>query len=387
MMLKKFVAIFISISFIFCTGSLILAADNPQDAITSSRLKFQQLNANIMDTNKQISEINIKIGQLNKNISKNNIEINENNAAIAIEKTHMEQLLLDVTNTQELANKRLRAMYINGYDENFMIILLSSTSFSDFFNKFDAIKSIINYDQKIFNKLMDKKKVLNESISSLKAKDEKLQALKASNSAILKEMNENKTSLQALVTQFNAEKFSVLDIIKQNEEKLIAHSISIIDSQNPTISDLGDAVTTLNSLVSQLTTESVKNKAKSYIVNGNKKLSELIAKNGSQSVNTGIVYKASFNMSATAYTGGTVTALGLKPVRNEASLSTIAVDPSIIPLGTKVYIPGYGNAICSDTGGAIKGNIIDLYMNTEDDCFSWGRRNVIVYVIAYPGEW
>ena len=50
-------------------------------------------------------------------------------------------------------------------------------------------------------------------------------------------------------------------------------------------------------------------------------------------------------MNATAYTGGGITAMGLKPVRNLSGISTIAVDPSVMPLGTKVYIPGYGNAI------------------------------------------
>ena len=92
-------------------------------------------------------------------------------------------------------------------------------------------------------------------------------------------------------------------------------------------------------------------------------------------------------MQATAYSGGTITAMGLPAVRNPNGISTIAVDPSVIPLGSKVYIPGYGYAIASDTGGAIKGNIIDLFMNSEQACLNWGRRPVTVYIIAYPGQW
>lgn len=68
-------------------------------------------------------------------------------------------------------------------------------------------------------------------------------------------------------------------------------------------------------------------------------------------------------------------------------MSTIAVDPSVIPLGSKVYVDGYGYAIAADTGGAIKGNIIDLYLNTSSECTSWGRRPVNVLIVAYPGEW
>ena len=98
-------------------------------------------------------------------------------------------------------------------------------------------------------------------------------------------------------------------------------------------------------------------------------------------------YKATYTMEATAYAGDTITATGATPVRNPNGLSTIAVDPSIIPLGSKVYIPGYGEAIAADTGGAIKGHRIDLFLNSENECENWGRQNVTLYVLAYPGEW
>lgn len=61
---------------------------------------------------------------------------------------------------------------------------------------------------------------------------------------------------------------------------------------------------------------------------------------------------------------------------------TCAVDPSVIPLGTKLYIEGYGYAIANDVGGAIKGNIVDLYMEDPSQCYAWGARTVNVYVIG-----
>lgn len=98
-------------------------------------------------------------------------------------------------------------------------------------------------------------------------------------------------------------------------------------------------------------------------------------------------YISNFIMESTAYTGGTITATGTAPVRNEGGLSTVAVDPSVIPLGSLLYIDGYGYAIAADTGGAIQGNIVDLYLNSYDECMNWGRQNVSVYLIAYPGQW
>lgn len=96
------------------------------------------------------------------------------------------------------------------------------------------------------------------------------------------------------------------------------------------------------------------------------------------------------SVTATAYTAGTsnVTATGRQAIRNTEGISTIAVDPSVIPLGSLVYVEGYGKAIAADTGSAIKGNRIDIYLNSESECRGYGRKSGIeVGIIAYPGEW
>ena len=110
---------------------------------------------------------------------------------------------------------------------------------------------------------------------------------------------------------------------------------------------------------------------------------QVYASRGGESIN----YKEKLNCVATAYSGDRTTATGRSPVRNPGGMSTIAVDPSFIPLGSKVYVEGYGYAIAADTGGAIKGNIIDLFLNSSSECWSLGRRPVTVLVVAYPGEW
>lgn len=79
---------------------------------------------------------------------------------------------------------------------------------------------------------------------------------------------------------------------------------------------------------------------------------------------------------ATAYTWtGCRTATGIWPSRG-----TIAVDPRVIPLGTELHIEGYGPAVAADTGGAIQGQRIDLYMDTKHECLQWGRRKVEVKI-------
>ena len=59
---------------------------------------------------------------------------------------------------------------------------------------------------------------------------------------------------------------------------------------------------------------------------------------------------------------------------------TIAVDPDVIPLGSKVFIPGRGVFVAEDTGGAIRGNRVDLYLDSVAEAKSFGRQQLIIYV-------
>ena len=59
----------------------------------------------------------------------------------------------------------------------------------------------------------------------------------------------------------------------------------------------------------------------------------------------------------------------------------VAVDPRVIPLGTRLYIPGYGHAIADDIGGAIKGNRIDLAYGSHREAMDFGRQQVTVYIL------
>lgn len=90
-------------------------------------------------------------------------------------------------------------------------------------------------------------------------------------------------------------------------------------------------------------------------------------------------------VTATAYTancngcsGITATGINLKANPNQ---KVIAVDPSVIPLGSKVYVEGYGTAIAGDTGGAIKGNKIDVFVPSHSDAVNFGVKTVKIKVL------
>jgi 3D (Asp-Asp-Asp) domain-containing protein len=78
-------------------------------------------------------------------------------------------------------------------------------------------------------------------------------------------------------------------------------------------------------------------------------------------------------VSATAYTLPGHTATGA-PV----GYGVVAVDPSVIPLGTRMTIPGYGEGVAADTGGTIQGSVIDLWFPTAAQAAAWGRRTITI---------
>lgn len=84
-------------------------------------------------------------------------------------------------------------------------------------------------------------------------------------------------------------------------------------------------------------------------------------------------------MVATAYTAECAGCSGMTAIGRRAGHGIVAVDPRVIPLGTRLFIPGYGVAVAGDTGGAIHGNRIDLGFDTQRDALLFGRREITVY--------
>lgn len=90
-------------------------------------------------------------------------------------------------------------------------------------------------------------------------------------------------------------------------------------------------------------------------------------------------------VSSTAYTASCkgcsgVTSTGVN-LKSNPGAKIIAVDPSVIPLGSKVYVEGYGYAVAADKGGAIKGNKIDVFFSSKNDAYRWGVKQVKIRVL------
>lgn len=114
----------------------------------------------------------------------------------------------------------------------------------------------------------------------------------------------------------------------------------------------------------------------------NLKKSSLNTKEAIGTVN-GQPYSMMISATATAYCDKGITASGLR-----SQVGVVAVDPRVIPLGTRLYIESadgtwsYGVCVAGDTGGAIKGNIVDLFYDSYNQCIQFGRRGCNIYVLA-----
>lgn len=383
---KKIISFLLSLFLIFNISTIAFASKD----LDESKDKFNQVSSSIKEIDNEIANLTDEINSLEKNIKDNENKITDVEKEISFTESKVKTLQEEISEGEEILSKRIREMYKSGSYSNLELVsfIFEAESLSDLFDRIYASQTMIKMDKKLIEENKTKVTILNKSIDTIKEKKASLQAINEDINKSLSEVKEKSKEVSNKRLELTTQRDNLSEEIKENEENLIAHQISIVYSSNPTAAQLNDAILNLKGLLPQISTSSVKSKINSAISEAKYKLS-LIPKddsNSSENNNSGD-YKATYTMEATAYYGHTITAMGTVPVRDPNGLSTVAVDPTVIPLGSKVLVPGYGYAIAADTGGAIKGMKIDLFMNTREECYSFGRRKVTVHLIAYPGEW
>ena len=359
-------------------------ATTPQDTINENLSKYKQLDSEILDLDSKIEELNAEITTINSKLTENKEAIDSIENQIQSTESKLEQTKEEIEEAQITLDNRVRNMYKTNISSNMIVSIITSTSISELFSRIQSISKIITTDKKILININEKKDSLNKDIETLNTKNNELKTLQTTIENDLKVVEEKKQEQEEYSDKLNSEKEAVFAIIEENEKTLISKPLSIANSSTASASELQDAIDTLNSYIPLLNSSTTINMAKEGISNAKARISELNTPTvPTTSTEVGTAIKTLI-MESTAYYGHGITASGLKPVRNPDGISTIAVDPNVIPLGTKVYVSGYGLAIAADTGGAIKGNIIDVFLNTHEECMSWGRRQVTVQILEYP---
>lgn len=368
------------------------------DELSDSKTKYTEISSELKNLDDEISKITTEIETINAKISDNENKIQDTEDNIKNTEKQIEELNDDINSNQNLLDNRLREMYKSGTTSSSDLIefLAKSESLSDLLRRINSAKTIVKLDNKLINDTKNKVSTVEASKKEIEDEKANLESLHSEMQSNLDSINSKKDELSQKKVKLSEELVKISTSIEENENNLVKNQINVANTSNSS-SDLQMAVSTLEGLLPQLSVQSVVNKTNDAIKTAKEKLKTLGASSSSSQVSRGdsdniaafntSMAKKTLSLEATAYTAHTITAMGLTPVRVPNGISSVAVDPNVIPLGSKLYIDGYGYAIACDTGSAIKGNKIDLFMNSESDCLSFGRQMVTAYIIAYPGEW
>ncbi len=336
MQMKRFLTIII-FSFFVCSFFMLAQIksafpDTTQDKLKSEKSKLKSLSDEEENILTDLVTIESSIKLKDKEIKLLNERIDNLNNELIPLKHKAEKANKSFIESQTVLEHRLKNIYKYGQTNVFEVIF-SAKNLNDLVNRISYLNKIAKLDKKILIQNEKKKLELEQIQKELKNKQDELQSTKDY-------YQDSKDNFLAK----KGEKNNFLAKLRQDKSK----SQEIIDN-------LEAQAAAVQNRMARLQTPS---------------------RGGISGVPTG-----SLRMLATGYcpdcgNGNGRTASGLK-----AGYGIAAVDPAVIPLGTKLSISGYGKAIAADTGGAIKGNRIDLCFNTHAEANAFGKKWVIVTIL------
>ncbi|MFL0195436.1 3D domain-containing protein [Clostridium sp. WILCCON 0269] len=329
---KRTLYVIMTLALVIITcGSVLAAPNSTSDELTQTQNNKKELQSKVNSLNEQIDGVI-------KNIEDNKKAMNKIAGDIKKTQVKLENAKNNSKIQDNLFKSRIKAMYINGTDA-YLEVLLSSESFSDFLSRMDTITKVMQFDKGIIAKLKKDEETIENQKQALNYENNKLQTLRKTNEITLSKLNDNIQQQKELLAKA-AEKEQQL-----KEQQLIESA----------------------ALYRQV----------SLAYNNSSNLDGQTLSRGGRPVS----FSQVLSVSATAYCDQGITASGAVTVRNPNSYSTIAVDPRVIPMGSRVYVDGYGYAIAQDIGGAIIGNRIDVFFPSEGEAQNWGRRAINVYIL------
>ncbi|MGX4687067.1 3D domain-containing protein [Vagococcus sp. JNUCC 83] len=328
------------------------------------------------DVKKQSVEISEKIDSALDNVNKNyrdleNLknEVHDTETKILSTQQQIEKTKRSMDKRKEMVASRMKTIQTNEQNTNVVSTLLSAESVSDFINrayavsvlqtaeknKIDTLETDKEKLEKLREELVMDQQILAEKQTKVEtdkvALESQVSGLKkelADNEATLKKLSEERMIKEAQVAK-EKEMAKKAEELKKSSETATVSTNSGQESESSSSSSTTSGASSVSTPVEQPTSS------------GNGR--------------TLTMQSTAYSYSEAGLTPYTATGIDLRK-----NSRVIAVDPNVIPLNSLVEVSGYGFAIAGDTGGAIKGNIIDVHFNTVAECLQWGRRTVTVTI-------
>lgn len=389
-----------------CLLTLLVASPIAASADTIKSLEEQE-NA-LFEQSKVISaDVQLALEDINQKYQevadlKEEIRVNE----ISLEKTQEDLQATEETleARKEVMAERLKSLQLNRSNENKLALLLDSSSIQDFVNTLYGITMIQSAD--------------NEEVAGLEAENEKLisleetiketqEKLEATEEVLVSEADELDSRIAALQADLANNQNALLAVAESKaveEQRLqaeaerakrAAEEAEAAERARAAAEAEAQAQANANNQASESQPTNNSNNTPDNSNNGGNNSGGTTTPPSTStppptttptppSDNQGSSGKVMY-MESTAYSytepgASFYTAMGVDLRQNP---NVVAVDPSVIPLGTLVEVEGYGIALAADTGGAIKGNILDVHFNSVAECKVWGRKfNVKVTILS-----
>ncbi|MED0971971.1 MULTISPECIES: 3D domain-containing protein [Bacillus cereus group] len=397
------------------SSTVAVKAESNDEKLNNMQQQLQQNNADMQKkeqekqaVSKEIQGIENELHNLNNTIAKNK----EDQAALQrkIDETHkqIEQKKADIVVLEDkvlarkdIMKKRMVSVQNSSNTSLVVEVVVESKNFADFIQRMNAVSTILDADKEILRlqeqdlrQIEEDKKAIDEKEASLVVDKQKLAKAQADLQDNLKKRQDNLQTVQAkyneIANQINLaaeEKAKVEANMKAVQETIAREQ----EAARIAAEERAKAEAAAKAEQEELAKAKAAAKQKEEQT---AKPAEPVAKNTAPESKPDpkpAQGGKEFYVTATAYTadpsengyksGETVKSKLGHDLTANPNMKLIAVDPAVIPLGSTVYVEGYGTAIAGDTGSAIKGHIIDLLMPDSATANNWGRRTVKVTIL------
>jgi 3D (Asp-Asp-Asp) domain-containing protein len=322
----------------------------------------QILNQNIDTALTEVNEKYAEIEKLKEDIASAEETIESSEAEIIVTEENIDR-------RKNAIGDRMKTIQLNGETRTWQV-LLEAESLSDFFNRAYAMTILQNAEK--------------EKIESLAAEKEKLSELQETVQTKQAELQENQAKLQEEAQSMDIEVAALKQELANNDETLQLITNKKIAEQTR-LDEEAKAAAAKAAEQERLSAEAEAAEAGSAAEEAQPSDPSTEPSTPGNTGNSGgsaeggqVMYMESTAYSFNEPGSGYITAIGID-LRVQSNV--IAVDPSVIPLGKLVEVEGYGFAVAGDTGGAIKGHIIDVHFNSVEQCRQWGRRHNVRVVV------
>ncbi|SFJ88929.1 MULTISPECIES: 3D domain-containing protein [unclassified Bacillus (in: firmicutes)] len=391
----KRISSFVLAGFICFTSTVAVKAESNDEKLNNMQQQLQNNNNDIQQKEKEkqavmkdIEGIQKELSDLNNTIAKNKEE--QDAIQRKIDETHkqIEQKMKEIISLEEkvlmrkdIMKKRMVSVQDNSNINLVVEVIVDSKNIAELLQRMTAVSTIMDADKEILRlqeqdlrQIEADKKVIDEKERSLEGDKQKLAKVQADLQDNLKKRQDNLQSVQAKYNQIASQ----LTLAAQEKAKIEADMKSV---QDTIAREQQAAAEREKALKDSQASQAPQASQVSQAPKDEGKTPEKPTKGGRE-----------IFVEATAYTNDpsengkqpgehVYSAWGHYDLTANPNMKLIAVDPRVIPLGSRVWVQNYGEAIAADTGGAIKGYRIDVFVPDKGASSSWGRRQVRVIIL------